>query len=829
MNVLATLLALSGLSPLAHAGGWMGGPAAGDRPLLQPDALGAAAPDRSFDLQQLQLDLDLHPDTRSVSGTVVLTLSRLWEGPVVLDQAALDIRQVSADGAEVAWRTQGEQLIIDVAPTFGADAPGTVAVTYAATPRTGLHFREAGPGSPDSYAEIWSQGEGEDNRYWLPTWDHPNDRFVYQGTVRGPDGWQVLTNSGHDMVSYLIMVAAGPYEIVAHDDAPDVTVWLPPGTDHQALARVLDPVPAMMAHMGERTGVPYAWGSYRQVFVQRFMYTGMENTSATINHERLLVDDRSGRSWDGPESVVAHELAHQWYGDLLTCEGWRELWLNEGFASFMAADWLTQARGEAWYAEQARGWLDGAQNSPRPLTGRFFQGPDAPPNHNVYGRGAAVLHMLRVYLGEERFWAGIRRYTQGHQRQLVHSRDLQAAMEEVSGRELDWFFQQWVELGFVPELTVTRRYADGRLSVTVRQQGGEDRPQYTLPITVEVGTADGQVLRRTGWLTDEATTLEWEIAEAPRFVAFDPDGAMLAHRNDEQEPDAWIAQLGSPSPMARLVAIRALGETDRSEPLAALLADRQAAQSERAAAATALGAQRAQGPLLAALDDPDGVVRKAVARALGDAVDRAPAAALIRTVQRDADPGVQREALTALARVDADRAVGLARELVVRKTDREGQWLWAGAAEVLGEHGEPRDLGPLLATRLPARLRHDGTNAAARIAAREEGDKRERLEARVARAVEPMLDDLDLRGRQHAIGLLGRVGDLDSADRLEAFRRRETVAGLSDAARDAVEAIRARQGKPAPTPEGAEAAKLEALQERLEAVEERLQDLQDRH
>ncbi|MEC7946315.1 MAG: M1 family aminopeptidase, partial [Myxococcota bacterium] len=273
----------------------------------EPDGRGASAPDRNFDVRHLDLDLTLDPGSRAVSGTATLTVRRLWPGPLRLDQVRLDIDAVTLDGEGVPWRIEGDHLVVEVP----ADADGDVAVRYRATPRTGLHYRWVGADSVDRYPEVWSQGEGEDNRHWFPGWDHPNDRFTYTGRIDAPEGWTVLTNAdGIDLVNYLVMVAAAPYDVHVHPEAPAVTVLVPPGTPDRAVSPVLDPVPAMMRHMEARAGVPWPWGPYRQVFVQRFLYGGMENTGATVmNAERLLPDPSAAATRaDSIESIVAHEL-----------------------------------------------------------------------------------------------------------------------------------------------------------------------------------------------------------------------------------------------------------------------------------------------------------------------------------------------------------------------------------------------------------------------------------------------------------------------------------------------------------------------------------------
>ncbi len=827
MSTLLLTALLLAPAPALAGQPWMGGARGEDPPVLAPDPRGAGGLDRRFDLQRLQLDLALLPDQGAVEGTATLSMLRLADGPVVLDQVALIVASVRADGQDLPWRTEGDTLIVDVPAEFGEGGPASLTVAYRAEPRTGLHFRHGDRRGPDGWSEVWSQGEGEDNRHWFPSFDHPGDRFAYEGHITAPDGWQVVTNSGVDLVNYLVMVAAGPWEVVTHDEDDSVEVWVPPGTDPVAVHRVLDPIPAMQRHFAERTGVPYPWGPYRQVFVQRFLYTGMENTSATIEHERMLVDAGGDGTSDWVESVAAHELAHQWYGDLLTCENWRELWLNEGFATFMAADWMAQVRGEAAAADQVRRWVRGLRDHKLPVAGRFFHGRGAADNHDVYGKGALVLHMLRVMLGEDRFWAGIARYTQGHQRGLVETIDLQRAMEQVSGQQLDWFFQQWIELDHVPQLTVTRRYAEGRLTVSVRQRVDDTHPPYTLPIDIAVGTADGRLIRRRAWLDDEEVDLDVALDEAPLWVAFDPDAGILAKVDDQQDDDAWVAQLAAPLPGARLDATVALGETDHSDALAALLADTGEDQAIRVAAARALGEQRATAALLTAVDDADPRVQLIVAKALRKSPDDTPLSALLRLARRDDNVDVRAAALRAAAALDPGPTLPVARSLLGLR-DRTERPLRSAAIEVIGEHGVASDIAALLDERAPGRLWADGLSAAARIAGRGEGDAHERQARRVARAAEQRIRDLDLRTRQRVVGVLGQVGDEQTISVLESFRRWTTLSGEKEAAAAAVTAIRSR-ATPASGSDNEQAARIEALEERLDALETELERARDRH
>lgn len=767
-------------------------------PLITPDGRNAIAPDRVFDMQSLALDLTVDPVKHAIAGSATWTVKRLSEGDLVLDAVALQISSVTVDGVAVTARIESATIHI---PMGSAAVPQTVRITYSATPRCGLHFR-APP--MDRYAEVFSQGEKDDNRYWFPGWDHPNDRFAYSGTFHVPEGWVPVTNSGPDVANYLVMFAAGPYVETA---GPGSAVFAAPGARVDGVQRDL---PAMFAHFAERTGTPYPWSTYRQVMVQRFLYGGMENTSATVEAEWMVYGPDSTRS-PAIERIVSHELAHQWFGDLMTCRDWRELWLNEGFAEFMEAEWHGHQRGPWFYANGMRNRFHGSLAT-EALAGRYFV-PDTGENHNVYHKGASVLQMLRVMLGEDTFWAGIRRYVSDNAHKTVESDDFRAAMEEASGLELGWFFQQWVELPYIPSLTVTSAVKDGKTTVTVRQLEDDAHPRYTILVEVEVGTAAGPKTAKA-WLEREDVSMVVE-GEAT-YVAFDPRGGVLATIKAEQDPARWEAQLGSTQPFAVLAAIDALAETDRSAALIPLATI--GPVDRRLAAIRALGKQRNTAALLPLVGDVDDRVRVAIPDALGEGVDARALPALRARFNTDPNVDVRSAALAAIARLAPDEAVKLARTKLSPRTPDE-DWFAGRAADVVGDHGSVADLAPLLAANGPGRLRMTRVRAASRIVGRmDAGTAKDAAKSRVARAAEPLLADLDQRGREGAVAVLSSVGDDQSVAILESFRREETIVDLKAAALTAIQSIHAKQ-TPTATPNEL-AAKVDALEKRVKELEE---------
>ncbi len=826
------------------------------------DLPGEAMPDRHWDFHELALDLKIDLEGRSVQGTATHTVAALgtphrW---LRLHQRALDIQGVHVDGKAVEGWRQGHETL-DVPMPIG---PGehTVAVTYRANPQKGLHFRDPSAG-PDRVVHVWSQGEDEDNRHWLPTWDHPSDRFRYTGRLVVPDGMHAVSNGtltgtepaepgwtawsytmgDHDLVGYLVMVAAGDFRVV-HDDRARVPLeYIVPSTVSEATAkRSMEHTVDQLAWF-DKTLAPhsYPYPLYRQVLVTRFLYSGMENTTSTILGDHLLVAPGERARW--PAQVGAHELAHQWFGDWLTCYGWRELWLNEGFAKYWEHRWREHRWGAADYAATKRayrGYAMGADK--RPMAARSWSkaGGD---NVSVYTRGSAVLRMLEVHLGRELFDRAIRRYVANNRGRLVESDDLRRALEDASGQHLGWLFDQYVHGTGFPSAKTGWSWADGVLTIQL-DQTTETTP-FSVPVQIEIGASEGEPIVRTVWLGAGATQLVLDREAAPAWVAIDPLGGTLVNWTEEQEATAWVAQLQhSPSPYARIVAMEHLADQGSNEgvtaALAAVLHSRQETDEFRSQAAVALGqiaTPDAIDALIRAVEprpEPSAwtYTREAAVDALAKVPPEDKAVAALQARLRDADPVVSASAITALAALDAEAGLGAARKRL-KSPDTHTQRVEHGQALiVLRKHGDESDLSSLakLAAATHHRaVRHGAMRAIAGIVDRAE-DLPDKQRRKLIDAVLPSLHDLDLKSRRMGIWTLARIGDAHAAAALRALANETTIDPLADSARDAVERIEKRLAgdkEPKQSDEETDPPLSEVLGDRVDELEERLQRLEE--
>ena len=810
---------------------------------------GSMAPDRSWDVQALHLDLDLDPTHGEVRGQARFTIQSAGTSSTifVLDQVALDIASVTLqDGTPLPFDVRGESVYIEL----GERQEAELSVAYSARPQTGLHFRRPGNESPDTVLHLWSQGEGEDNRHWIPLPDAPNDRFAYSADFRVPDGLKVLSNGvgsqssagwhyemEHDLVAYLIMVAAGDFEVLPIDGGPvPIEQWVLRGTDPESAKNAGHRMPQMFAHLEMRTGLAYPWRVYREVYVERFLYGGMENTTATVmSAERVLVPEALAATRTRAENIVAHELAHQWFGDTLTCESWSELWLNEGFATFMAADIVAELDGPETYAVGVSRWYRSSQTS-GPLADRGWSpGDHSSPSNNVYSKGASVLQMMRVLLGEEIFWQGIQDYVAGNQMALVETADLRQAMEGAANANLRWFFDQWVHLPGAPKVSVSTRYDPSAkdLVVTLKQTPFKAGPQRTLFIDLEIGSEAGTRSERL-WLSEGQSTLRLSLDQAPTYVAVDPKGGLIAELSYSQGLESWVAQLDSAHPYARLSAIRGLeefGDARASEVLEALAKDPQEALVFREIAIESAATHgKSLGWLTELSQSAEPRIQLAAIKALGKRPEPAALDHLLGLSQML--PDVRVAWMRAIAAHDPERGRDIALRELKRDPGAPAQVTETAALTLLSTVGEPKDLKAVLrrvGPNTPAGPAHAALSTATKLVIRHEpGRARDQAAADFSEAARQLLLSDALRTRQRAIYALDRAGDESAIATLKALARSTTLPGTTESCEEAIRSIQSRDNA-APVPKGnAWEARIKELESELEEIEAALRKLEER-
>jgi aminopeptidase N len=805
---------------------------------------------RDYDLEHLKIELALDLDARRIEGTVTSRVRALAGGlaEAGFDAVALSVRTVTVDGAPADHRTEGDRLVVKLPRRLDPGARADVAVAYEATPRNGLHWVGPEPGYPDKPRQVWSQGQAEDNRHWLPMHDYPNDKTTWEAAFTCPEGLTAVSNGklvGEDVgarpgtrvfrwsmdrpnSTYLIAVAVGPWERWADDwRGKPVEYWVARGVGEETARRSFGLTPDMLTFFSDRIGVEYPWARYAQVAVAEFVVGGMENVSCTLQTDRTLHDARAALE-QSSQGLVAHELAHQWWGDLLTCRDWSHLWLNEGFATYFEClyaehhDGVDQLRVRMRQNQEAVRRGD-ARGEPRAMVEDFYARKSGDGSNHVYTKGASVLHMLRFTLGDDAFWRGIRLYCERHREGLVDTHDFRKAMEDATGRPLQGFFQQWVFLAGCPEFQVRQEWDEpsrtARLNVKQAQKTGGLVPVFRTPVDVEF-TCGSEARRHRIEVTRAEETFSFQLPERPRRTRFDKGGWLLKTLVHEKPLEEWLAQaVEDDDVIGRFEAIEALaareGEPRAGEALGRVLAS-DAHRAVRVAAAEALGKRKgdaARDALVAALGDREATVRAAAVEALGKRErDAAAGAALRRALESDAAYGVRAAAARALAAGKHEGAFE-AIEAVLPARSHHDQVAEA-ALRSLFELDAARAVPALLADAAYGRP-YERRTVACELLARHAPKAATAERERIAKVLRDGLQDRYYRMRLSAIRALGAAQDRDALEALDRIAAEDPARRYRTAAKEAAERLRKETTGAQPDLK----AELEALRKRVETLE----------
>jgi len=780
--------------------------------------------DRPFAIDHLALDVALDVAAKNIRATAMLDVRRVdpSAAEIGLDAVGFDVDAVTLDGKSVEWRYDGRTLLVAVAQ--GRDK-GRIAVTYRATPRRGLYFLEPDEHYPNRPRQVWSQCQEEDARHWIPCHDAPDLKMTTEVTARVPNGWYALSNgalasSARPKVgdftyhwkmaephsSYLVTLVAGEFaeisETVKLGNREIPLAYLVPKGREEDARRTFGRTPEMVRHFSEITGVPYPWNKYAQVVVSDFIFGGMENTTATTLYEHVLLDERAAIDVTS-DDLIAHELAHHWFGDYATCRAWYEGWLNEGFATFFENVWREKhlGRDEYDYALKAdlASYMSEAQGRyRRPIVCPDYDAPLDLFDRHLYEKGGLVLHALRMELGDALFWAGVRAYLEAHARVVVETRDLQRAMEGVSGRSLGRFFEQWLYKPGHPELEVALTWEKGILTVAAKQtQSSADGvpASFDLPLDVDLRGAEGEITRRTVRITERQQTFSLPVPRRPSFIVVDPGSRIVGEVRVKAAGDMLREQLEkAPTARGRWLAAQALAKMDDPASIRSLahtLADDAAFWATRAECAASLGKLRASESfeaLTAALTTANPKVRRAVVDALGQFKTSEALEAIRPHARRDDSYLVEAEAARALGRTRQPAAFDTLVDLLDRPSWSDV--VRAGAIDGLAALRDDR-AAPHMAARVryghPPRARRAAIMSLPKLAS----DRKTR------ETLEQLLDDTDPLIRVDVVRALGDLADAKARpalrDRLEVDLDPRVRRRIREVLRDLAEPKRATE------------------------------------
>jgi aminopeptidase N len=552
------------------------------------------APTRQVDVQHIRLDVTPDFAAKTVRGTATIR-AVVIAAPVEvlrLDAVNLDVAAVRCAEHEVKdFTSSRNELLVSFSRPLPAGTELAIEIDYAAQPVQGLYFRTADMGYPASDTHLWTQGEAHEARHWFPCFDYPNERSSTEIICHVPAEMTVLSNGRlvgeeaeadgmkavhwlHEKphVSYLICLVAGHFaKLEKQAGSVPLGFYTQPSLAEHAANSFAD-TDKIMAFFEEEIGVPFPWPKYDQVTILDFTAGGMENTTlTTLTHTTIFSDAteniRTTRRLD------AHELAHQWFGDLVTCKDWSHLWLNEGFATYYTHLYEGHAFGRdaMLYGlyEDAEERILNRGDDPRPVVFNEYTNPMQQFDFRSYPKGGWVLHMLRSQLGEDLYRDCIKAYLEKHALSSVVSDDLRQVIEEKSGRPFDRFFDQWLYAPRHPDLKVEYGWLPkpGLAKVTVTQTHKADNGVriFAFPTTLRF-VVDGEVIDQPIEIRQQREDFYVPLPAQPEIVRFDPEYTLLASITFEKPDPLLKAQVRNADDMiGRLLATKALASRKTKE------------------------------------------------------------------------------------------------------------------------------------------------------------------------------------------------------------------------------------------------------------------------
>ncbi len=539
--------------------------------------------EKKHDLLSTKLEVSFDFENQYLIGTALLELKPYFyaQKELVLDAKGFDIESVkmieSNGERDLNYKYEDTlKLIINLGREFVNDEIYKVEIKYVAKPNElpdpggsraitkdlGLYFINPKGEEKDKPIQIWTQGETEASSCWFPTIDSPNEKTTQEIYITIDNKYKTLSNglllSSTDNgdgtrtdywkqekphAPYLFMMAIGEFAVVKDKwKDKEVSYYVEPEFEPHAKA-VFGNTPEMLSFFSEKLGFEFPWDKYAQIVVRDFVSGAMENTSASVFMEQLQITSREtlDKNWD---YIIAHELFHHWFGDLVTCESWSNLALNESFANYAEYLWLEHKYGrdmaDAHRMEEMSQYL----RSPKqyPIIRYHYHHRMEMFDAHSYNKGGLVLHMLRKLVGDDAFFTSLKHYLHKNQYTDVEIHELRIAFEDVTGLDLQWFFEQWFMKPGHLDLSVNHKYQDGELLInTIQKQDSAYTPIYKLPMQIEVWVNGKKEVHELE-ISKYKQAFQFPCTEKPDLVLFDAEQQLLGFVDHNKEFSEWVYQ-----------------------------------------------------------------------------------------------------------------------------------------------------------------------------------------------------------------------------------------------------------------------------------------------
>ncbi len=636
-------------------------------------------PDRPGQVEHICLNLKLDIPNQFVQGTCEISLTPIRNGisELTLDAVNLQISAVTIQEVAQRFEYDGEFLKIHLVNPTVTGQSIKIAIAYSVTqPQRGIYFIQPTEFYPNKPTQVWTQGEDEDSRFWFPCFDYPGQLATSEIIVTVPESLMAISNGklldvkseGHTKIyhwyqqeihpTYLMTLAVGDFlEIKDKWEDIEVNYYVDKSRTEQEARLSMGKTPRMIQFFSEKYGYRYAYPKYAQVCVADFIFGGMENTSTTLLTDRCVLDERAALDNRTTESLVAHELAHQWFGDLVVIKHWSHAWIKEGAATYAEVLWTEHEYGaiEAAYYRlgEARNYFaEDAERYRRPIVTHIYREAIELYDRHLYEKGGCVYHMLRTELGEELFWQAIHIFVQQNAHKTVETIDLLRAIEQASGKNLMPLFDQYVFRGGHPEYKLGYSWdSDNNLAkVTVSQTQDE---LFDLKIPIAFGFAEQSELKTfTIRIFEKEQALYFPLAQKPSYISFDHGNNYLKQVTLEYGLAELKAGLEfNPDPLAKIQYAEAIAKKGSLEAVKALekalLAESfWGVRLEVAEALASIKLDQAFTALAQGLNDSDARVRKTVIMGLAKTKTQV-SLDLIKPILKNGDPSYNVEATAA--------------------------------------------------------------------------------------------------------------------------------------------------------------------------------------
>jgi len=563
------------------------------------DSAYKATPDKINDLVHTKLDVKFDYKKCYLYGKAWITLKSHFypTNSLTLDAKGMDIKNVSINNGNInsplKFTYDSLQLKINLGKTYTSAENYTIYIAYTSKPNEfktkgsqaitdakGLYFINPDSSIKGKPVQIWTQGETEGSSVWFPTIDRPNQKTTEEIIMTVPAKYITLSNGA--LISqkknnngtrtdtwkmdkphspYLFMMAVGDFKVY-HDKYKNTPVdyYLEPAFAPYA-KDIFGKTPAMIDFYSKKLGIEYPWNKYAQIVVRDYVSGAMENTTATLHGEYVQQTKRELLDASNGEETISHELFHQWFGDYVTTESWSNLSVNESFADFSETLWAEHSKGkdagDAHNYESMQSYLGTPDSKTKNLIRFNYNDKEDMFDVVTYQKGGRILNMLRNYLGEDAFFKGLNLYLKTNAFSNAEAHQLRLALEQVSGRDLNWFFNQWYYSAGNPDLNITYKWDEKSKNQTVYLTQKQKEDAFILPMKIDV-YAGGKKITLEHWMKTKTDSVCFPLDIKPDLVNVDADKILLMSKKDSKTIQEFAFQYeNAPLYVDRLEAIEA--------------------------------------------------------------------------------------------------------------------------------------------------------------------------------------------------------------------------------------------------------------------------------